>query len=203
MKSIKQQYDYSKNRERTEEMNNKRLILTDATLDDRSEEFAAAICEAQEFEWYYGIKETPEIYSEIKINRKGYYNIFDKKQRFIGYVGIHYEDEEPEIELYILKKFRRKGLAKETLTTILSHVFYEGIGGKKLTKVIASVRSENTNAIKLMEHCGFKRNTAVAFCMKVFFCEEKDDPIGEVLDVVDYFITREMFEEIYGKEKLK
>lgn len=184
-------------------MNNKRLILTDATLDDRSEEFAAAICEAQEFEWYYGIKETPEIYSEIKINRKGYYNIFDEEHRFIGYVGVHYEDEEPEVELYILKEFRKQGFAKEALTTILSYVFYEGIGGKKLTKVIASVRSENIAAIKVMEGCGFERNVAIGFCMKVFFSEENDEPIGEVLDVVDYFITRKMFERIYNKEELK
>lgn len=184
-------------------MNNKRLFLTDATLDDRSSEFATAIRDAQEFEWYYGVKETPEIYSEIKINRKGYYNIFDEAHRFIGYVGVHYEDEEPEVELYILKAFRKQGFAKEVLLTILSHAFNTGINGKKLTKIAASVRSENTAAIKLMEGCSFKRNTAVAFCMKVFFCEEKDDPIGEVLDVVDYFITEKMFEKIYDKEELE
>ena len=170
-----------------------RLILVDAILNDRSLEFAKAIHNAGEFEWCFGIKETPERLKTLKINKKGYYNILDTNDNFIGYVGVNYEDPEPEIELYIIKKYRRKGYAKEALFMMLTKVFYEDFGDTEIKKLTSSVRKENVPSQKLMETCGFEQNKDIGFCMLMFFSEESNNPMNQPIELVHYYITREMF----------
>lgn len=175
-------------------MKTKRLYLTDAVSDDRSREFASAIYEAEEIEWYYGVKVKPGIVDEITINRKNFYNIFNEADKFIGYIGVTcFEKENPEVELYILKKFRKNGYAKEVLTMFLSEIFQNGVNGKKIEKVASSVRVENTASRKLMESCGFELNEGIGFCMKILF-DEDDELAGEPIELVHYFITRQIFE---------
>lgn len=172
-----------------------RLILVDATIDDRSLEFARAIHSAGEFEWYFGIEETPERLIELKINKKGFYNILDMGGNFIGYVGVRYKDPEPEIEIYIIEEYRRNGYAKEALRVMLTKAFDEGFDGIDIQKLISSVRKENLPSQKLMESCGFEQNKDIGFCMLVFFSEESDEPISQPVELVHYYITREMFEK--------
>lgn len=175
-------------------MKTKRLYLTDAISDNRSREFATAIYEAGEIEWYYGVKVKTGIVDEITINRKNFYNIFDENNSFIGYIGVTcFENEAPEVELYILKQYRKSGYAKEVLTMFLSEIFRNGINGKKIEKVVSSVRVENTASRKLMESCGFELNKEIGFCMKVLF-DEDDELAGEPIELVHYFITKDLLE---------
>lgn len=49
-----------------------KVSIESALDDDRSRELAMAVHEADEFEWYYGIKETEERLQELSIRRRGY-----------------------------------------------------------------------------------------------------------------------------------
>ena len=178
-----------------------RLLLEPAICDDSSRELAEAIHKAGEFEWYFGVTETPERLRELSIKRKLFYNIFDSDRNFIGYVGFHKDEQWYEVEIYIIKKYRRRGYAKESLTAILLEAFngrIEGVTEVEFGKVTASVRKENHASRALMESCGFQQNKEIGLSLLFPTDNEEDEEqeLGKFIDLVHYFITKEMFEEI-------
>ena len=175
-----------------------RLAIEPAFIEDRSKELAEAIHLADEFEWYFGIEETFERLKELSIKRKMFYNIFDAERHFIGYVGFHREEDAYEIEMYILKQFRKNGYAKESLVAMLDEAFNGRIPGTKLedfSKIISSVRIENHASRKLMESCGFEENKEIGFCL-LYYVADFDDELGNPIQLVHYYITRENFESM-------
>lgn len=177
-----------------------RLVIEPAFIVDKSKEFAKAIYEAGEFEWYFGLEETNERLKEISIKRKGYYNIFDKMKNFIGYLGFYRQDGDYEIEIYILKEYRRKGYAEESLKVMLGEAFEGNIIGTRkedFTRIVSSVRKENLPSRMLLEKCGFEPNQEIAeFCM-LFHISPEDDELGKPIILANYYITRDKFMQMY------
>lgn len=180
----------------------KRLIIEPASAVDKSRKLAAAIHEADEFEWYYGIEETEERLAQIDINRKRFYNIFDLDNNFVGYVGFSEEEDDYEVEIYILKEFRRKGYGKESLMAMLKEAFEGNIADtvkEDFPRIISSVKIENHPSRALMESCGFQENKEMGdFCIlfRIPTDEDEDDDdrdLGTPIFLVHYYITRERF----------
>ncbi|MBR3834453.1 MAG: GNAT family N-acetyltransferase [Lachnospiraceae bacterium] len=175
-----------------------RLIIEPASVVDKSGELANAIHEADEFEWYYGIEETEERLKQININFKGFYNIFDLENIFIGYVGFSREDEDYEIEIYILKEFRGLGYGKECLMTMLKEAFEGNIEDtvkEDFSRIISSVKVENVPSRSLMESCGFLENKEKGDLCILFRIPDDDEDValGKPIYLAHYYITRERF----------
>ena len=172
-----------------------RLVIEPAVLEDKSEEFAQAIHEANEFEWYFGVEETEEYLEELSICREKFYNIFDSNGEFLGYVGFHKECGNYEIEIYILKQFRRNGYAREAMVAIMKEAFEGKVAGttkEDFSKIVSSVRSENEASIQLMEKCGFEKDKDLGMCL-LFYASLDDEELSNPIHLVHYTITRESF----------
>ena len=100
-----------------------RLIIESTFIVDKSKELVQAIHEAGEFEWYFGVEETEQRLKDASIRRKWFYNIFDRERNFVGYLGFHQDGDDYEIEIYIIKEFRRRGYARECLKVMMREVF--------------------------------------------------------------------------------
>ena len=172
----------------------KRLILESATVVDKTKEFLQAIREAKEFEWYYGMRETEENLNEVNISRERFYNIFDQDGNFIGYIGFSMEYKYYALELYIIKAYRRKGYAYESMMAIIKEAFEGNIPRMektRLSKIVSTIRKENEPSRLLMEKCGFEPEEKTSTICIVFPEADFDNPIF----VVKYFITKERYEE--------
>jgi len=172
-----------------------RLIIEPVLLEDKSKELAKAIHEADEFEWYFGIKETEERLKELSINEEGFYNIFDSDKNFIGYVGFYKDTEFYNVEIYVLKSFRKNGYAKECLIAMMEEFFSGRVAGTAkydISKIVSSVRKENIVSQRLLKACGFEENKEMDSCL-LFYIEDLDDELGEPIQLAHYHITREKF----------
>ncbi|MBP3622425.1 MAG: GNAT family N-acetyltransferase [Lachnospiraceae bacterium] len=182
--------------EKRQRFETERLIMESAHIVDKSKDIANAIHKAGEFEWFYGIKETKERLEMISINCKCFYNIFDREGKFLGYVGFSPEGEDYEVEIYIIKKYRRRGYATECLNRMIREAFLgsiEDIQDKNFTKIVSSVRKENIPSCALMEKCGFENSKAVADLCVLFHMmpDEEPDKMGAPIFMKHYCITRE------------
>ena len=70
-----------------------------------------------EFERYYGVEETEERYDMIQLNQPLFWGICVRNKKkmgkiFLGYIGFSIENGAFDIEIYIFKKYRRKGYGK-------------------------------------------------------------------------------------------
>ena len=94
----------------------KGLVLK-PTLDDidRTEAVLSQIIAADEFELYFGFEALEMNKKQFTLMKEGFYNIFDSKGSFLGYIGVHREEPDYEVEIYIFSKnsFTGKTLNKE------------------------------------------------------------------------------------------
>lgn len=175
-----------------------RLIIESTFVVDKSKELMHAIHEADEFEWYFGVEETEQRLMEASIRRKWFYNIFDRERNFVGYLGFHRDGDDYEIEIYIIKEFRQRGYARESLKAMMREAFAGNVmdtSKEDITRIVSSVRKENMPSRALMESCGFEPNKDVAdFCI-LFQVSLDDDQLGEPIFLAHYCITRERFQQ--------
>ena len=169
-----------------------RLIIESTFIVDKSKELVQAIHEAGEFEWYFGVEETEQRLKDASIRRKWFYNIFDRERNFVGYLGFHQDGDDYEIEIYIIKEFRRRGYARECLKVMMREVFEGNIidtSEEDIARIVSSVRKENMPSRALMESCGFEQNKDVAdFCI-LFQVSLDDEQLGEPIFLAHYCIT--------------
>ncbi|MCM1241837.1 MAG: GNAT family N-acetyltransferase [Roseburia sp.] len=95
----------------------------------------------------------------------------------IGYAGISYRGQErTEAEFYVSKPYRNHGYCTEALQKVCEEAFLGNLKwrnkeGKEVCPVIdklyATTISANHAAVKVLEKCGFSKNTEIAFCLQV------------------------------------
>ncbi len=170
-----------------------RLILK-PTLDDidKTEEILSQIIAADEFEFYFGIDNSEINRKQFSVYKKGFYNIFDRENNLVGYVGVHREETDYEVEIYIFAQYRRRGFAKETLSAIIDAAFSGEIEAitEDFEAIVSSVREENLPSRAMMESIGFGEEN------QIFGFFIVDDMNFVNLKLVYYRLTREKF---YGK----
>lgn len=153
-----------------------------------------------EFELYYGVKESEERYKEISLNRPLFWGVFANKEeeRYykerIGYIGLNYDDNDFDIEIYIFKEFRRKGYAKKVLKKVIEYLkagqikIYDDeqqlVKALTPSKIQAIVREENIASRKLLESCGFK--TAEGFVISMMMFNDEISNEDEAIYCIEY-----------------
>ena len=170
-----------------------RLILKPVLDDsDRTEEILLQIIAADEFEFYFGICNSETNRKNFTVKQNGFYNIFDRENNLVGYVGVHREESDYEVEIYIFAQYRRRGFATETLTAIIGAAFSGEIETitEDFEKIVSSVRKENQPSRAMMEKFGFVKGEEHT----VFFIDTNQKFVN--LELVNYFITRERFSKL-------
>ena len=161
-------------------------------LDDR---FKTEIKTAGEFESYYGIPETDEIYDHIELRKPLFYCI-KIKESFIGYVGFNGDENALEPEIYIFKQYRNKGYGSRVLKKFVDMAFKDGLlkENKKAIipkKLVSTVRIENEYSRQMMKACGFvENNEAAAIFMGVI---SEDGEVFDPVEVKEYYLTKEQY----------
>lgn len=171
-------------------------------LDDR---FKTEIKTAGEFESYYGIRETDEIYDQIRLRKPLFYCI-KIKESFVGYVGFNGDENELEPEIYIFKQYRNKGYGSRVLKKFVDMAFKDGLlkeNKKEIIpkKLVSTVRVENENSRRMMEACGFIENNEAAAIFRGVISE--DGEVFDPVEVKEYYLTKEHFSRQYVVENAK
>lgn len=112
-----------------------------------------------------------------QIKNKGYeYYLISDENEIMGYTGIKKEEEKLFIsKLYILKQFRKKGVASFILDFINEYAKENGLKSLYLT-----VNKLNTNTIEVYKHRGFeiikeqKADIGNGFYMDDYIMEKKN-----------------------------
>ena len=79
--------------------------------------------------------------------------VIDLKQSPIGMIDLYdFDGKTAGVGVLILKKYRRKGFAKESLEILSDYAF----STLKLKKLFCSITRDNTKSIKLFTSVGFK-----------------------------------------------
>lgn len=141
-----------------------------------------------EFELYYGAKESERRYEMINLNQPLFWCIHANWEEDgyyrdeIGYIGITGDDTDIDIEIYIFKEFRRKGFAKKVLQKVIEYIKAGRIKvfdeETQLIKpftplnIQAIVREDNLASRALLESCGFKTPE----CFVAMICVFDEDP---------------------------
>lgn len=82
--------------------------------------------------------------------------VLQESNQMIGDFGVHFLDgdtHQVEIGCTINKKYHRKGYAKEAVSAVINHLFYN----LQKHRISASVDPLNTASIRLMERLGFRK----------------------------------------------
>ena len=181
-----------------------------------TEAFKKALRAAGDFESYYGIRETEDAYKEIDLNRPMFYCI-KIKGSFIGYIGFSGDDNVLESEIYIFDQYRHKGYGTRVLKRFIDIAFGVGlvkswreenqentlpryVWKRKIifpTKLVSTVRVENTYSRKMMKACGFDENEDVAREFIAYIREDDDFDAG-FIEVREYYLTKEQYCERSG-----
>lgn len=173
-----------------------RLIIKPALDDsDKTEEILSRIIAADEFEFYFGTCNSETNRKNFTVNQSGFYNIFDRENNLVGYVGVHREEPDYEVEIYIFAQYRRRGFATETLSAIIGAAFSGKIEAitEDFEKIVSSVRKENLPSRAMMEKFGFVKGEEPT----VFFIDTNQKFVN--LKLVNYCITRERFSQLGTK----
>lgn len=157
----------------------------------RSKEIDERILEeirfAGEYEFYFGVKETPEFSKMFTINRPLFYAVYQKEDdALIGYVGLHDTMDYYEPEIYIFKKSRGQGYGTEALRALLGAA-WRGIiklnnkaDASGASCIEATVRKENLASQRMLEKVGFQQGY-IGFGMSA---EEESDDFISILGYV-------------------
>lgn len=170
----------------TKRGNQVRLNSEDFTCSMLKEKLIKELKDNNEFEHYYGIKETQEnldyleqnldlcqpLYWTIQVlNNK---NIYED----MGYIGLNIQGSDLDSEIYIFRQYRNKGYGKAVLKTLVDYAFdgrlkiynhkTREIEPFRPKTIKATVRVENIACQALMESCGFKVPDDFAAMMIVF-----------------------------------
>lgn len=176
-----------------------------------TEVFKKEIKAAGDFESYYGTHETDDAYNRIDLCRPLFYCI-KIKRNFIGYIGFNGAENILEPEIYIFKQYRNKGYGTRVLNKFIDIAFKDGllkewreenkddkppkyIRKKKLlipSKIVSTVRVENVNSRRMMKVCGFEKNKEFA-AKAVAFINEDNERDFDLIDVVEYYLTKEKY----------
>lgn len=151
-----------------------------------------------EFEFYFGVRETPGRLSEISINRELFYSIYEEKSsNLLGYLGFTEIENALEVEIYIFKEYRKRGYATEALSCILRKIFAselfverESIRERiKTERIVSTVRRENIASQKMMEKLGFKRNENIAIGFSLMVNPEDENEMS-FFEIVEYVLEK-------------
>lgn len=184
-----------------EEVCSSRLIIRSKWNKEIDQEIREEIHMMDEFEFYFGITETPERLQQFTINRELFYSIIEKEHNvLIGYLGFTERENAWEPEIYIFNSFRGNGFGTEALKTMISKLFagvlfvkQNGEKEKITTEcVISTVRAENIASHRMMEKIGFKRDEDVACCFALFINPENEEDSG-FFEIAEYSLTKNMF----------
>lgn len=166
---------------------------------------------AGDFENYYGISETEDAYKEIELRRPMFYCI-KIKGSFIGYIGFHGDKNVLEPEIYIFRQYRNKGYGTSVLNRFIAMAFKDGllktwrkeneenalpkyVEKREMifpSKLVATVRVENTYSRRMMMACGFNENKNVAAEFLAFRGEGDEFDAG-LAEVREYYLTKEQY----------
>ena len=125
-----------------------------------------------EFELYYGISETEEVWDMIDLAHPLYYSI-SLDNTYIGYIGFSTYDEiiyEPEI--YLFPEYRNKGYGTKILSYFIDTLSSIGIDDKIIKNFSADVRVENLASQKMIMNCGFIEEDCIGWIVHI---ENKDN----------------------------
>ena len=164
--------------------------------------FKREVKKAGDFEAYFGIPASRKHYAEIELNRPMYYCIKLDNQ-YVGYIGFNAGEGEGtlEPEIYIFQDYRRQGYGTLVLRAMVEKAFHDGLPSEKWeecidnpkifpSKLVASVRVENTPSQKLMEKCGFRENKDAVKAVR-FITDNTSDKIIAGVEVLEYTIAKE------------
>lgn len=77
-------------------------------------------------------------------------------ERPIGTVSLAPEYREPDLSIAIYRGSRRSGYGSEAFGLAVDYVFRN----LQLDEIVASAREDNLRSIRMLEHCGFKREAS-------------------------------------------
>ncbi len=155
----------------------------------------AELHKAGDFEFYFGVEETPENLQQVTINRELFFAIYLKDSKtFIGYLGFSPLGNAWEAEIYIIKQYRGQGYGTEALKGALDQLFSgqwvimkNGKRQKLMAECVKStVRVQNTASRRMMEKIGFQTDENIACC----FMLGGSDELG-MIEVVEYVLTKD------------
>ena len=141
--------------------------------DNEWKEYVRQIIAADEFYFQYGTNMDEKLLECIQTMNPDvvYYSVYLKgKNILIGYVGITPETE--NLEIYVFRKYRRRGYGTEAIRMFCDAYFTEDITGQEETCVIAETLRKNEVSMMLLEKVGFQRE---AIGMKIDFGVNDDD----------------------------
>lgn len=175
-----------------------------------TETFKSEIKAAGDFESYYGIQETDDLYNEIDLRWKPLFYSINIKGNMIGYIGFNGDENILEPEIYIFKQYRNKGYGSRVLKKMIDMTFKEGLMKKwreendegKLpryiwkekkifpSKFVSTVRVENEYSRRMMTACGFNENNGVAVLLGGFITGGKGIA---AINVKKYYLSKENY----------
>lgn len=178
-----------------------------------TEVFKKELKAAGDFEKYYGFREMEDAYKGIDLWRPLFYCI-KIKGSFIGYIGFHGDESTLEPEIYIFKQYRNKGYGTSVLNRFIDMAFKDGllktwrekneenalpryVEKKEMifpSKLVSTVRVENTYSRKMMITCGFNENESVTAEFLEFIGED-DTLDSAMVEVREFVLTKEEYFE--------
>lgn len=172
-----------------------------------TEDYKEALKKAEDFDQYYGVEATEDLYDEIDLKRPLFYSI-QMKGKNIGYIGFRGENNDLELEIYIFKPYRNKGYGTRVLKKFIDIAFTEGLVKKWREKtenpppvyslkketvfpeqLVSTVRVENEYSRKMMLACGFQENREPA-AEFILFIDDKTSAAGYV-EVSEFVIRKQ------------
>lgn len=130
-----------------------------------------------------------------------FYAIFSKEypNKLIGYVGISRRGEERvEAEFYVSRAYRNQGYCAEALHKLCEEAFCGNLMWRNETgeevrvdidNLCATTISSNVAAVKVLEKCGFTRNSEIAWALLVFFDPDDEDIVYDN-EIAEYILRK-------------
>ncbi|MCM1048530.1 MAG: GNAT family N-acetyltransferase [Clostridiales bacterium] len=175
------------------ELKTKRLLLLPGDNERDNAPFLKMLRMDGDFRLFSGVdpmeKNILEFQNYFEKKQCCLYAIFlkDRPEEMIGYAGISYRKEErTEAEFYISKYYRNNGYCTEALNKVCEEAFQGNLKwrdkkGKEVCPIInklnATTISTNLAAVRVLEKCGFLKNTEIAFCLQVFIDPDDEDVV--------------------------
>lgn len=167
-----------------------RLVLLHMLTNSYDKEFMDMLFKNKDLELFVGINSSQENIQGFKnyfIRPKSFYYAIcleEEPHKFIGYIGIDTSDGKYNLEFYIDKTYRNKGLGKEAVQGLCESLFrgevFKDSGSilPEINYIYASTLSKNVACRRLLESCGFSDNrrpeeSTPVILYNLFFEEEE------------------------------